>query len=129
MAGIANLRPATRPSIVDNVSLRNINLHFPAAPDPWHRSGKSQPCTAGVKLSYSSAVAAANAQAGGSSNAGNGGNDSRSRGDPDDEDPTEGDLSLGMNLAGVAGGSRSRDNVLSLGRPGVARLAFRWFRG
>lgn len=61
MAGIANLRPATRPSIVDNVSLRNINLHFPAAPDPWHRSGKSQPCTAAVKLSYSSAVAAANA--------------------------------------------------------------------
>jgi dihydroneopterin aldolase len=61
MAGIANLRPATRPIIVDNVSLRNINLHFPAAPDPWHRSGKSQPCTAAVKLSYSSAVAAANA--------------------------------------------------------------------
>ncbi|KAF3404218.1 Folic acid synthesis protein fol1 [Talaromyces pinophilus] len=61
MAGHGNLRPATRPSIVDNVSLRNINLHFPAAPDPWHRSGKSQPCTAAVKLSYSSAVAAANA--------------------------------------------------------------------
>lgn len=61
MADIANLRPATRPSIVDYVSLRNINLHFPAAPDPWHRPGKSQPCTAAVKLSYSSAVAAANA--------------------------------------------------------------------
>lgn len=56
-----NMMPAVRPSIVDNVSLRNINLHLPAAPDPWHRSGKSQPCTAGVKLSYSSAVAAANA--------------------------------------------------------------------
>jgi sodium/hydrogen exchanger-like protein 6/7 len=69
------------------------------------------------------AVAAANAQVGGSSNAGNaGGIDSRSRGDPDDED-AEGDLSLGLNVAGVAGGSRSRDNVLSLGRPGVARLA------
>lgn len=61
MATNINLRPAARPAIVDHVSLRNINLHLPAAPDPWHRSGKSQPCTAAVKLSYSSAAAAASA--------------------------------------------------------------------
>lgn len=61
MTSDTNLRPAARPAIVDNVSLRNINLHLPAAPDPWHRAGKSQPCTAAVKLSYSSAIAAASA--------------------------------------------------------------------
>lgn len=57
----ANLSPAPRPAIVDHVFLRDINLHLPAGPDPWHRAGKAQPCTAGVKLSYSSAIAAASA--------------------------------------------------------------------
>ncbi|CRG86435.1 hypothetical protein PISL3812_03441 [Talaromyces islandicus] len=57
----ANLSPAPRPAIVDHVFLRDINLHLPAGPDPWHRAGKAQPCTAGVKLSYSSAIAAATA--------------------------------------------------------------------
>ncbi|KAJ2914019.1 hypothetical protein MD484_g6391, partial [Candolleomyces efflorescens] len=63
------------------------------------------------------AAAAANAQAGGSSNAGNGGGiDSRSRGDPDDED-AEGDLSLGLNVAGVTGGSRVTEQaIFDLGR-------------
>jgi dihydroneopterin aldolase len=58
---MANLSPAPRPAIVDHVFLRDINLHLPAGPDPWHRAGKAQPCTAGVKLSYSSAIAAATA--------------------------------------------------------------------
>ncbi|GAD94710.1 dihydroneopterin aldolase domain protein [Paecilomyces variotii No. 5] len=49
----------TPPAVIDNVHLRNIQLHLPMGPDPWHRSGKSQPCTASMKLSYSSAIAAA----------------------------------------------------------------------
>lgn len=61
MATTANLVPAPRPTIVDRVSLRNIDLHLPAGPDPWHRPGKAQPCTAAVNLSYSSATAAATA--------------------------------------------------------------------
>lgn len=48
-----------RPTLLDSVRLRDIQLSLPAAPDPWHRQGKPQPCTASLKLSYSSAVAAA----------------------------------------------------------------------
>lgn len=61
MATTVNLVPVPRPTIVDHVSLRNIDLHLPVGPDPWHRPGKAQPCTAAVKLSYSSAIAAATA--------------------------------------------------------------------
>ncbi|GAQ43218.1 dihydroneopterin aldolase domain protein [Aspergillus niger] len=54
-----NVHIPSHPPVLDSVRLRNIQLPLPAAPDPWHRSGKSQPCTASLKLSYSSAVAAA----------------------------------------------------------------------
>lgn len=47
------------PPVLDSVRLRNIELPLPAAPDPWHRPDKAQPCTATLKLSYSSAIAAA----------------------------------------------------------------------
>ncbi|KAF3387603.1 Folic acid synthesis protein fol1 [Penicillium rolfsii] len=47
------------PAVLDSVRLRDIELPLPAAPDPWHRPDKPQPCTASLKLSYSSAVAAA----------------------------------------------------------------------
>ncbi|KAL4873403.1 hypothetical protein BDV12DRAFT_77751 [Aspergillus spectabilis] len=56
-----NVHIPSHPAVLDSVRLRNIQLPLPAAPDPWHRTGKSQPCTASLKLSYSSAVAAANA--------------------------------------------------------------------
>ncbi|KAL4778112.1 hypothetical protein BJX76DRAFT_162713 [Aspergillus varians] len=56
-----NVHIPSHPAVLDSVRLRNIQLPLPAAPDPWHRNGKSQPCTASLKLSYSSAVAAANA--------------------------------------------------------------------
>lgn len=56
-----NVHIPSRPSVLDSVRLRNIQLPLPAAPDPWHRTGKPQPCTASLKLSYSSAVAAADA--------------------------------------------------------------------
>ncbi|KAL6236897.1 hypothetical protein BDW75DRAFT_98504 [Aspergillus navahoensis] len=56
-----NVHIPSRPAVLDSVCLRNIQLPLPAAPDPWHRNGKPQPCTASLKLSYSSAVAAANA--------------------------------------------------------------------
>lgn len=49
----------SRPALLDSVRLRDIQLSLPAAPDPWHRQGKPQPCTASLKLAYSSAVAAA----------------------------------------------------------------------
>ncbi|KAH8695365.1 hypothetical protein BGW36DRAFT_323070 [Talaromyces proteolyticus] len=61
MASNNNLSPAPRPAIVDHVLLQDANLHLPAGPDPWHRPGKAQPCTVSVKLSYSSAIAAATA--------------------------------------------------------------------
>jgi dihydroneopterin aldolase len=61
MADDFNLSPLPRPAIVDHIALRDINLPLPVGPDPWHRSGRAQPCTASVKLSYSSAVAAATA--------------------------------------------------------------------
>ena len=47
------------PAILDSVKLRDIQLPLPTAPDAWHRQGKPQPCTASLKLSYSSTVAAA----------------------------------------------------------------------
>ncbi|KAJ5155431.1 hypothetical protein N7492_008234 [Penicillium capsulatum] len=47
------------PRILDSVRLRDIELPLPAAPDAWHRPDKPQPCTASLKLSYSSATAAA----------------------------------------------------------------------
>ncbi|KAJ5808524.1 hypothetical protein N7474_009793 [Penicillium riverlandense] len=48
-----------RPPVLDSVRLHEISLPLPSAPDPWHRDGKPQPCTATLKLSYSSAIAAA----------------------------------------------------------------------
>ena len=47
------------PAVLDSVRLRDIQLYLPTAPDAWHRQGKPQPCTASLKLSYSSTVAAA----------------------------------------------------------------------
>ncbi|RMJ25740.1 Dihydroneopterin aldolase domain protein [Aspergillus sp. HF37] len=54
-----NVHIPSHPPVLDNVRLHNIQLPLPAAPDPWHRPGKPQPCTASLKLSYSSAIAAA----------------------------------------------------------------------
>lgn len=54
-----NVQIPPHPAVVDSVSLRDIQLPLPAATDPWHRPGKPQPCTASLKLSYSSAIAAA----------------------------------------------------------------------
>ncbi|KAJ6083343.1 hypothetical protein N7467_007478 [Penicillium canescens] len=48
-----------RPQPLDTVRLRDISLPLPAAPEAWHRTGKSQPCTATLTLSYSSIIAAA----------------------------------------------------------------------
>ncbi|KAJ5539919.1 hypothetical protein N7513_008251 [Penicillium frequentans] len=47
------------PPVLDNVVLKEIQLPLPAAPEAWHRPGKPQPCTATLKLSYSSAIASA----------------------------------------------------------------------
>jgi hypothetical protein len=49
----------TAPAFLDSVRLHDIELRLPAAPDPWHRPDKPQPCTASLKLSYSSAIASA----------------------------------------------------------------------
>ncbi|KAH8423896.1 dihydroneopterin aldolase [Aspergillus melleus] len=54
-----NVHIPSHPPVLDSVKLRNIQLPLPSAPDPWHRPEKAQPCTASLKLSYSSAVAAA----------------------------------------------------------------------
>lgn len=54
-----NVHIPSHPAVLDSVQLRNIQLPLPVAPDPWHRDGKPQPCTASLKLSYSSAIAAA----------------------------------------------------------------------
>lgn len=54
-----NVHIPSHPAVLDNVRLQNIQLPLPAAPDPWHRPNKPQPCTASLKLSYSSAIAAA----------------------------------------------------------------------
>lgn len=56
-----NVHIPSHPAVLDSVRLRDIELPLPAAPEAWHRLGKSQPCTASLKLSYSSAVASANA--------------------------------------------------------------------
>ncbi|KAJ5158433.1 uncharacterized protein N7500_008084 [Penicillium coprophilum] len=48
-----------RPVVLDSVRLRDIELPLPCAPEAWHRQGKSQPCTATLKLSYSSIITAA----------------------------------------------------------------------
>lgn len=54
-----NVHVPPHPSVLDSIHLRNIQLPLPAAPDSWHRPGKPQPCTVSLKLSYSSAIAAA----------------------------------------------------------------------
>ncbi|PLB53018.1 tetrahydrobiopterin biosynthesis enzymes-like protein [Aspergillus steynii IBT 23096] len=54
-----NVHIPSHPPVLDSVKLRDIQLPLPSAPDPWHRPEKAQPCTASLKLSYSSAVAAA----------------------------------------------------------------------
>ncbi|KAA8646117.1 hypothetical protein EYZ11_005511 [Aspergillus tanneri] len=54
-----NVHIPSQPPVLDSVRLRDIELPLPIGPDPWHRTGKPQPCTASLKLSYSSAVAAA----------------------------------------------------------------------
>lgn len=54
-----NVHIPSHPAVLDSVQLHSIQLPLPAAPDPWHRPGKPQPCTASLKLSYSSAIAAA----------------------------------------------------------------------
>lgn len=54
-----NIHIPSRPAVLDSVRLQNIQLSLPIAPDPWHRPGKPQPATASLKLSYSSAIAAA----------------------------------------------------------------------
>ncbi|KAJ5095531.1 hypothetical protein NUU61_004887 [Penicillium alfredii] len=56
---LLDLHIPSRPAVLDSVRLGSIELPLPAAPDPWHRPEKKQPCTATLKLSYSSAVAAA----------------------------------------------------------------------
>ncbi|KAJ5239832.1 hypothetical protein N7468_004451 [Penicillium chermesinum] len=50
---------APAPEFLDSVQLRGIQLPLSPAPEAWHRLGKSQPCTATLKLTYSSTVAAA----------------------------------------------------------------------
>ncbi|KAL4800459.1 Dihydroneopterin aldolase-domain-containing protein [Aspergillus venezuelensis] len=55
----SHLHIPTPPSILDTVRLRNIQLPLPVGPDAWHRPSKPQPCTASLKLTYASAVAAA----------------------------------------------------------------------
>lgn len=49
----------SHPAVLDSIQLRAIQLTLPTAPDPWHRPHKPQPCTTTLKLSYSSAIAAA----------------------------------------------------------------------
>ncbi|KAJ5326729.1 hypothetical protein MYU51_001785 [Penicillium brevicompactum] len=53
-----SIRIPSRPETLDTVRLRNIELPL-TAPEAWHREGKPQPCTATLKLSYSSIVGAA----------------------------------------------------------------------
>lgn len=52
-----HIRP--HPPVLDSIQLQDIQLPLPTAPDAWHRAGKPQPCSASLKLSYSSATAAA----------------------------------------------------------------------
>ena len=48
-----------QPTVADTIQLRSIQLPLPVAPEAWHRLGKSQPCTASVRLTYASSVASA----------------------------------------------------------------------
>ncbi|KAJ5561545.1 hypothetical protein N7535_003993 [Penicillium sp. DV-2018c] len=59
MANQQRITLPPRPSTLDSVRLRDIELPLPAAPEAWHRGGKSQPCTATLKLSYSDIILAA----------------------------------------------------------------------
>lgn len=52
-----HIRP--HPPVLDSIQLQDIQLPLPTAPDAWHRAGKPQPCSVSLKLSYSSATAAA----------------------------------------------------------------------
>ena len=54
----SSIKIPPRPAILDSVRLREIQLPL-TAPEAWHREGKAQPCTATLKLSYSSIVGAA----------------------------------------------------------------------
>jgi dihydroneopterin aldolase len=54
----SSIKVPPRPAILDSVRLREIQLPL-TAPEAWHREGKAQPCTATLKLSYSSIVGAA----------------------------------------------------------------------
>lgn len=59
MAERVNVYIPPHPAVLDSIQLRAIQLTLPTAPDPWHRPHKPQPCTTTLKLSYSSAIAAA----------------------------------------------------------------------
>ncbi|KAE8414980.1 dihydroneopterin aldolase domain protein [Aspergillus pseudocaelatus] len=61
MSQLESIHISSRPTIADTIQLRNIQLQLPTAPDPWHRPGKPQPCSASVRLSYASSVSAADA--------------------------------------------------------------------
>lgn len=52
-----HIRP--HPPVLDSIQLQDIQLPLPTGPDAWHRPGKPQPCSVSLKLSYSSATAAA----------------------------------------------------------------------
>lgn len=52
-----HIRP--QPPVLDSIQLQDIQLPLPTGPDAWHRPGKPQPCRVSLKLSYSSATAAA----------------------------------------------------------------------
>lgn len=52
-----HIRP--HPPVLDSIQLQDIQLPLPTGPDAWHRPGKPQPCSVSLKLSYSSAIAAA----------------------------------------------------------------------
>jgi dihydroneopterin aldolase len=54
----SSIKIPPRPAYLDSVRLRDIQLPL-IAPEAWHREGKTQPCTATLKLSYSSIVGAA----------------------------------------------------------------------
>ncbi|KAE8153441.1 hypothetical protein BDV25DRAFT_168895 [Aspergillus avenaceus] len=61
MSQSKSIQVSSRPAIADTIQLRNIQLHLPTAPDPWHRPGKPQPCSASVRLWYASSAGAAEA--------------------------------------------------------------------
>ncbi|KAI9036823.1 dihydroneopterin aldolase domain protein [Aspergillus affinis] len=57
----SSIQTAPQPSTIDTIQLRDIQIHLPRAPDAWHRPGTTQPCSASLRLSYSSSIAAAEA--------------------------------------------------------------------